>query len=67
MSASAHEVFMQALNEFFKGLADKINLPSFFSENTLLFNNLFLVLVAVVSLVALLLVVFLVPGKKRVA
>lgn len=58
---------MQAINEFFKNLAGKMHLPTFFTSNTLLFNNLFLVLVAAVSLIALLLVIFLIPGKKKTA
>lgn len=58
---------MQALNEFFKNLADKMNLPDFFKGSSLLFNNFFLVLVAAVSLIALLLVIFLVPWKKKTA
>ena len=57
---------MAALNEFFKTLAEKIAfLPDFFQGNTLLFNNLFLVLVAAISLIGLLLVAFLVPTKRK--
>ena len=56
---------MNAFNEFFKGLAEKMNLPEFFKGTTLLFNNLFLVLLVLVCLIALLLVIFLVPGKKK--
>ena len=56
---------MQMFNDFFKGLAGNMGLPSFFEGNTLLFNNLFLALLAAVSLIGLLLVAFLVPGKKR--
>ena len=56
---------MQALNDFFKNLAEKLTfLPDFFSETSLLFYNLFLVLVAAVSLIGLLLVVFLMRTKK---
>ena len=58
---------MSAFNEFFKNLAEKIKLPDFFKGTTLLFNNLFLVLLALVCLIALLLVIFLVPGKKKKA
>ncbi len=56
---------MNAFNEFFKNLAEKMNLPDFFKGNTLLFNNLFLVLFTALCLIALLLVIFLVPGKKK--
>jgi len=56
---------MQALNTFFKDLADKMSFPSFFKESTLLFNNLFLTLVALVSLTALLLVIFLIPFRRK--
>ncbi len=56
---------MGAFNEFFKNLAGKMHLPDFFKGNTLLFNNLFLVLFTVVCLIALLLVIFLVPSKKK--
>ena len=56
---------MEALNTFFKELAGKMNLPDFFQNTSLLFNNLFLVLVAVLSLVGLLLSVFLIRTKKK--
>lgn len=56
---------MNAFNEFFKNLAEKMNLPDFFKGTTLLFNNLFLVLFTALCLIALLLVIFLVPGKKK--
>ena len=56
---------MSAINEFFKDLAAKMGLPSFFKANTLIFNNLFLVLLALICLIALLLVIFLVPSKKQ--
>ena len=56
---------MQAFKEFFRDLAGNIGLPSFFEESTLLFNNLFLVLLAAVSLIGLLLVAFLIPSKRR--
>ena len=56
---------MNALNEFFKNLSVKMNLPSFFKANTLIFNNLFLALLALICLIALLLVIFLVPSKKQ--
>ena len=56
---------MSALNDFFKGLAEKIGLPDFFGGSTLFVNNTFLVLVGVVLLTALLLVIFLMPGKKK--
>ena len=56
---------MNAFNEFFKNLAEKMSLPDFFKGTTLLFNNLFLVLFTALCLIALLLVIFLVPGKKK--
>lgn len=56
---------MNAFNEFFKNLAEKMNLPDFFKGTTLLFNNLFLVLFTALCLIALLLVIFLVPSKKK--
>ncbi len=56
---------MNAFNEFFKDLAEKMKLPEFFKGTTLIFNNLFLVLLVLVCLIALLLVIFLVPGKKK--
>lgn len=56
---------MQALNDFFKNLAEKMNLPDYFRANSLLFNNLFLVIVAAVCLIALILVIVLVPSKKK--
>lgn len=56
---------MQAINTFFKSLAVKLSLPTFFQENGLIFNNLFLTVVAVLSLVCLLLVIFLIPTKKK--
>ena len=55
---------MESINVFFKDLAGKIGLPDFFAGNTLLFNNFFLAAVAVVSLLIVLLVAFLVPGKR---
>lgn len=58
---------MGAFNDFFKNLAGKMHLPDFFKSNTLLFNNLFLVLFTAVCLIALLLVIFLVPSKKKKA
>lgn len=56
---------MDAFNEVFKKLAEKMSLPAFFKGNTLVFNNLFLAILTVVLLIALLLVIFLVPGKKK--
>ena len=56
---------MTALNEFFAGLAEKMGLPEFFASSTLFVNNLFLTLVGLVVLIALVLVIVLVPGKKR--
>ncbi|MBP5405317.1 MAG: hypothetical protein J6Y74_05180 [Clostridia bacterium] len=56
---------MTALNEFFAGLAEKMGLPEFFSGSTLFVNNLFLALVGLVVVIALVLVIVLVPGKKR--
>lgn len=56
---------MAAFNAFFAGIAEKIGLPEFFSGSTLFVNNLFLALVGVVLLTALLLVAFLMPGKKK--
>jgi len=58
---------MNSLNLFFKDLAEKLSLPTFFRSNTLILNNLFLTLVAAFCLIALLLVIFLVPGKKKKA
>ena len=58
---------MNAFNEFFKNLAEKMKLPDFFKGSTLIFNNLFLVLLVLICLIALLLVIFLVPGKKKKA
>ncbi len=58
---------MAALNNFFKNLAAKIGLPDFFKSNTLIFNNLFLSIVALVCLIALILVIIFVPGKKKKA
>ena len=58
---------MAELNTFFKELAEKMSLSDFFGQTTLLFNNLFLTIVAAVSLIMLLLVIFLVPGKKKTA
>ena len=58
---------MQALNTFFKELAAKLSLPDFFKGTSLIFNNLFLSLVAAVSFIGLLLIIFLVPGKKKTA
>ena len=56
---------MNAFNDLFKALAGKMHLPDFFKANTLVFNNLFLTIVALLSLVALLLVIFLIPMKKK--
>lgn len=56
---------MQALNTFFKNLAVKLSLPDFFQDTGILFNNLFLAVVAAVSLVCLILVVCLIPTKRR--
>ena len=56
---------MQALNNFFKELAIKLSLPDFFQNTGLLFNNLFLAVVAAVSLIALILVVCLFRTKKK--
>ena len=56
---------MDGLNVFFKDLAGQIGLPDFFKSNTLLFNNLFLAAVAAVSLLIVILVAALVPGKSR--
>ena len=58
---------MDGLNMFFQNLAGQIGLPDFFKSNTLFFNNLFLAAVAAVSLLIVLLVAFLVPGKNRKA
>ena len=58
---------MTALNNFFKNLAAKMSLPDFFKTNTLIFNNLFLALIALVCLIALILVIIFVPGKKKKA
>ena len=58
---------MTALNNFFKNLAAKMSLPDFFKTNTLIFNNLFLSIVALVCLIALILVIIFVPGKKKKA
>ena len=58
---------MNALNDAFKNLAEKMHLPAFFKGTTLLFNNLFLALLTLVFLIALLLVIFLVPSKKKKA
>jgi len=55
---------MEAINTFFKGLADKINLPDFFKSNTLLFNNFFLTAVAALSLI-LLVITIAIPGKNK--
>ena len=56
---------MQALNNLFKELATKLSLPDFFRSTGVLFNNLFLALVAAVSLIALILVVCLIRTKKK--
>ena len=56
---------MESFNEVFKNLAEKMNLSDFFKSNTLLFNNLFLTILTLVLFVALLLVIFLVPGKEK--
>jgi len=56
---------MDAINTFFKTAAENINLPDFFKSSTLSVNNFFLTIVAFLSLVALLLVIFLVPVKKK--
>lgn len=42
-----------------------MGLPEFFSGSTLFVNNLFLALVGLVVVIALVLVIVLVPGKKR--
>ena len=51
--------------EAFSNLAEKMGLPVFFKQYTLVFNNLFLTMLTAVLLIALLLVIFLVPGKKK--
>jgi len=53
------------LNDFFSGIAEKMDLPQFFRGNTLLVNNFFWVLFGVVLLIILVLVIVLVPGKKK--
>ena len=53
--------------EAFSNLAEKMGLPLFFQQSTLVFNNLFLTMLTAVLFVALLLVIFLVPGKKKTA
>ena len=58
---------MDGLNMFFQNLAGQIGLPDFFKGNTFFFNNLFLAVVAAVSLLIVLLVAILVPGKNRKA
>ena len=58
---------MAAFNTFFKDLAAKIGLPDFFKATTLIFNNLFLALFALVVLIALILVIIFVPNKKKKA
>ena len=58
---------MAAFNNFFKDLAAKIGLPDFFKATTLIFNNLFLALFALVILIALILVIIFVPNKKKKA
>ena len=56
---------METINTFFKGLADKIggDIGAFFKANTLLFNNLFLAVVAVFSLVMI--VILSLIGRKK--
>ena len=56
---------MEAFNGFFKDLAEKMSLPTFFRGNTLILNNLFLTIMTVLTLAALLLVIFLMPSKKK--
>ena len=56
---------MEAFNGFFKNLATKMKLPTFFKGNTLILNNLFLTVMTVLTLTALLLVIFLMPSKKK--
>ena len=58
---------MAAFNNFFKDLAAKIGLPDFFKATTLIFNNLFLALFALVVLIALILVIIFVPNMKKKA
>ena len=54
---------MQALNEFFQTIAAAIG--SYLQGTSIIFNNLFLILVAFVSLVGLLLSIFLIRTKKK--
>ncbi len=56
---------MDAFNEFFKNLATKLHLPSFFKSTTLILNNFFLILLLAVLVIALVLVIVLVPSKKK--
>ena len=42
-----------------------MSLPTFFRGNTLILNNLFLTIMTVLTLAALLLVIFLMPSKKK--
>ena len=58
---------MEKFNGFFKMLAEKMHLPTFFKGNTLILNNFFLTIMTVFTLAALLLVIFLMPGKKKKA
>lgn len=58
---------MEGLNSAFEKLAKWMHLPVFFRSVTLIFNNLFLLLVGIVLLICLILVIRFMPGKKKKA
>ena len=57
--------FLGKLNAFFEGLAEKMKLPSFFMKQTVMVNNTFWVAFGLILVIALVLVIVLVPGKKK--